>query len=80
MRGNTTQAIINPVTYLRGPCSLVAWNLHISCNLSCAMDIHACMPYIATRATHMGTQVQLTCIITYKNVSNLVHNCESNAQ
>ena len=27
----------NPIMWLHGPCFLVAWNIHISCNLSCAM-------------------------------------------
>ena len=27
----------NPVTWLRGPRFLVVWNIHILCNLSCAM-------------------------------------------
>ena len=26
----------NPVTSLCGPCFLVAWNIHVSCNSSCA--------------------------------------------
>ena len=26
----------NPVTWLRGPHFLVAWNIHVSCNSSCA--------------------------------------------
>ena len=37
---------------------------------------------IAMHGTHVGTQVQLTFVIhqqlTYKNMSNSVHNCESN--
>ena len=26
----------NHVTWLHGPCFLVAWNIHVSCNSSCA--------------------------------------------
>ena len=54
MRGNTTQAIINPITCLFS---------HGMCNLLCATDSHTCMPRIATRATYVGTHVQSTCII-----------------
>ena len=26
----------HPITWPRGPCFLVAWNIHVSCNSSCA--------------------------------------------
>lgn len=32
-------AIINPVTCLHGPRFLVAWDIHASCNLSCATHV-----------------------------------------
>ena len=82
-----------PVTCLREPRFLVAWNIHALCNLSCAtrgIVSHACNTHtLATRAramheTRVGTNVQLTFVIhqqlTYKNLLNSVHNCESHTR
>ena len=57
----------NPVMCLHGPRFLMAWNIHVSCNLSCAtwnshvwsiriVATHA----IAMNGTRVGTNVQIT--------------------
>ena len=74
-----------PVMCLREPRFLVAWNIHVSCNSLCATRGMVTRE-IATRAkamyeTRVGTNVQLTFVIdqglTYKNMLNSVHKCES---
>ena len=60
----------NPVTYAM--CGTWMWNTH-------GMAMRA----IVMHGTSVGTRVQLTCAIihqqlSYKNMSNSVHNCESN--
>ena len=75
----------NPITWLRRPCFLMAWNIHVLCNLSCAtrgiITPGTATHVIAMNGTCVGTNVQLTFDIhqqlTYKNMSNSVHNCES---
>ena len=36
MHGATRNLQFIPITCLRGPCFVVAWNIHGSCNLPCA--------------------------------------------
>ena len=81
----------NPITWLHEPCFLVAWNIHVSCNSSCATrgivtrEIVMCGNSHARDShkwnTYRHKRAQLTFIIhqqlTYKNMSNSVHNCES---
>ena len=81
----------NPVTCLCEPRFLVAWNIHVSCNLSCAMRgiVSTRIGIVAMRAkamheTRVGTNMQLTFVIheqlTNKNMLNSVHNCESHTR
>ena len=70
------QTLNNPVTRLRGPRFLEAWNIHILCNLLCAMRgittrINVMgMHTITMHETYVGTwHVQLTCIIELTNMS-----------
>ena len=68
----------------------VAWNIHILCDLSCGIitcetGIRIVATHtIAMNGTHVGTNVQITFVIhqqlTYKNMLNSVHNCESHIQ
>ena len=81
----------NPVTWLRGPHFLMLWNIHVSCNSSCATcgvitrgivtrgNGHAHDSHEWNMCRHIN--IQLTFIIhqqlTFKNMSNSVHTCES---
>ena len=85
-----------PVTCLREPRFLVVWNIHVSCNSSCATRgmvtreiATRATRIVATRAkamheTRVGTNMQLTFVIhqrlTYKNMLNPVHKCESHTR
>ena len=66
----------NPVTYLRGPRFLVAWNIHVSCNLSCAMR-GIVTREIATRGTH-NSHTWNTC--GHKRVVNIRYSRAINLQ
>ena len=66
----------------------MAWNIHVSCYLSCATCDYSTHDYphvtihaIAMNGTRVGTNMQLTFVIlqqvTYKNMSNLLHNSEN---
>ena len=76
--------------WLRGPHFLVAWNMHVLCNSSCATRGIITHETITRETDHARDShewntsrqnVQLTFVIhqqlTYKNMSNSVHNCES---
>ena len=57
----------NPITWLRGPRFLVAWNIHVSCNSSCAIcgiiTRGTGHDTIAMNGTCVGTNMQLTFIV-----------------
>ena len=77
----------NPITWLHGPHFLVAWNIHVSCNLSCATHGIVTCGIITcgtghARDSHEWNTCRHKCAInnqqlTSKNMSNLLHNCES---
>ena len=86
----------HPVMWLREPCFLMVWNIHISCNLSYAMRGIIMRAIVTHGIITLGTghardslewytcrhkrAVNIHYIhqqLTYKNVSNSVHNCES---
>ena len=94
-RGNTINILNDPVTWLRGPCFLVAWIIQVPCNSSCATrgivmhgiimrGIVTCETGHARDSHEWNTRRHKRAInihyLTYKNMSNSVHNCESRSR
>ena len=83
----------NPVAWLRGPRFLLAWHIHVSCNPPCAMHGIVTCGIITHETGHARDSHEwnmcrhkyaLTFVIyqrlTYINMSNSVHNCESHSR
>ena len=64
----------------RGPCFLVAWNIHVSCYLSYAMHNYSMRGQ--TRDSHEWNTCRHKCAlihqqVTYKSLLNSVHNSKT---